>query len=262
MPDNEEVQTMDLLVVENPASSSMPNSLSNGAHKSKSIANKLAEPSRPRPISHYKLANARGVQERCRQLCLSLFYDEHAPVRCLGFTSPLGGEGKTFLSAVTAGVLANDSTDTVVLLECNWEHPTLHEHYGFSKTPGLAEWLREECSEADIRHEVGHNLTVIPAGNGKQDAVKLLQRLRQKSLVDALTRSNELLVVDLPAIVTTAYGSLAASLVESLVIVVRAGMTPDALVAETCTQLKDLPVHGVILNQVESRIPRWLRQVL
>ncbi len=257
MPENEEVQVMDLLVPGDPA----PKSLSNGeAHESKET--RSVARSKSHPISKHSLANARGLQERCRQLCLALFFDEHAPVRSLGFTSPLKGEGKTFLSTVTARTLANDSSDPVTLLECNWEHPTLHEYYGFSRTPGLAEWLRKECSESDIRHQVTRNLTVIPAGDGKQDAVKLLQRLRREGLMDTFVQPNGLLVVDLPAIVTTAYGSLAANLVESLIIVVRAGVTPDALVTETCTQLKDLPVHGVILNRVESHIPRWLRQIL
>jgi protein-tyrosine kinase len=257
MPENEEVQVMDLLVPGDPA----PKSLSNGeAHESKET--RSVARSKSHPISKHSLANARGLQERCRQLCLALFFDEHAPVRSLGFTSPLKGEGKTFLSTVTAHTLANDSSDPVTLLECNWEHPTLHEYFGFSRTPGLAEWLRKECSESDIRHQVTRNLTVIPAGDGKQDAVKLLQRLRREGLMDTFVQPNGLLVVDLPAIVTTAYGSLAANLVESLIIVVRAGVTPDALVTETCTQLKDLPVHGVILNQVESHIPRWLRQIL
>ena len=36
----------------------------------------------------------------------------------------------------------------------------------------------------------------------------------------------------------------------------------EGVQADTCTQLKDLPVHGLILNQVASRIPAWLRQIL
>src|SRR5258708_4949953 len=212
MPENEEVQVMDLLVV----ADSKPDSSSNGAYKSnkpKSKETKSIIRSKPRSISKYQLANARGLQERCRQICLTLFFDEHAPIHGLGFTSPLAGEGKTFLSAGTAGVLAKDNPDPVVLGEGHWEPPTLHEYYGFRKTPGLAEWLREECSESEIRHKVDRNLTVIPAGDGKRDAVKLLQRLRQKGLMDTLAQSNELLIVDLPAIVSTAYASLAASMV-------------------------------------------------
>lgn len=208
------------------------------------------------------LANARILQDRCRQLCLSIFFRELAPARSLGFTSSIGGEGKSFLASTSARVLANDSFDPVILLECNWEHPWLHEHFKIPSTPGLAEWLRGECSAIEIRHQVDHNLTVIPAGNGRTDAVRLLQQIRQKGLLDTFAYSNELLVVDLPAIVTTAYGQLAASLVESLIMVVYAGVTPDSILAEACTQIKDLPVQGILLNQLESRIPGWIRQLL
>jgi len=218
---------------------------------------------RSRSISKQSAANASALQERCRQLGLSLFFREHAPVRSLGFTSAIAGEGKSFLTTVMASVLAKDVSDPVTLLECNWEHPCLHEHFGIAATPGVAEWLRGDCDETDIRHRIDPNLTVIPAGEGRRDAVKLTQQLRQQGLLAAFTSSpNELLVVDLPAIVTCAYGSLLASLVESLIIVVRAGVTTDRMLVETCAQLKDLPVEGVILNQMQSKIPRWIRQLL
>ena len=205
---------------------------------------------------------AQMLQERCRQLCLSIFFHRQESVRSLGLTSSIGGEGKSFLSAVTAGVLANDSDAPVTLLECNWEHPSLHDYFGFSPVPGLAEWLRDECHEKDIRHHVGQNLTVIPAGRGKRDAVKLLQQIQHEGLTNMFAGSHELFIVDLPSVVTTAYGSLAASLTESIIIIVRAGMTPSALIAETCRQLGEAPIHGLILNQVESQIPRWIRQIL
>ncbi len=217
---------------------------------------------RSRPLSKLEAASAHMLRERCRQLCLSTFFREHVPACSLGFTSSVGGEGKSFLATVTAEVLANDSSTPVTLLECNWEHPSIHQYFGLPSSPGLAEWLRKECSEEAIRHKVDRNLTIIPAGDGRRDAVKLLQQIREKGLLDTLDHANDLLIVDLPAIVTTAYGSLAASLVESLVIVVRAGVTPDGLIAETCSQLKDLPVQGVILNQLESHIPRWIRRIL
>ena len=128
--------------------------------------------------------------------------------------------------------------------------------------PGLADWLRQECSEEDIRHPVHENLTVIPSGNGSHDSVRLLQHMRQQGLGTLFAAPGELLIVDLPPIVTVGHGALAASLVDALIIVVRAGVTSDLLIAETCAQLEDLPVEGVILNQAASRIPRWLRQLL
>jgi Mrp family chromosome partitioning ATPase len=214
-------------------------------------------------VKNREVANAQMLQEQCLQLCLSVFFRENAPVRSLGFTSSISGEGKSFLAMIAAEVLANDSISPVTLLECDWEHPSLAEYFGFPAVPGLAEWLRNECSEAQIRNQSSHNLTIIPAGNKKQGVVKLLQQIRLKGgFVHALSSSNELLIVDLPAITTTGYGSLAASLVESLMVVVRAGVTSDLQVAETCRRLKDLPVQGIMLNQVQSRIPRWIQQLL
>src|SRR5690348_11917813 len=215
-----------------------------------------------RSIRKLDIDQARLVQEQCRQICLSVFFREHAPVRSLGFTSPIGGEGKSFLSLMTAKVLANDSPNPVTLIDCNWYHPSLHEAFRCPLRPGLAEWLRGECHEMHIRYQVGRNLTFIPAGSGKQDAVTLLHQIRKKGLLNMLAHSNDLLIVDLPSIVNTACGPLAASLTESLIIVVRAGVTPDALIAEACTQLKDARIHGLVLNQMESHIPRWLQQLL
>jgi Mrp family chromosome partitioning ATPase len=225
---------------------------------------KKAPRKKPQPTTFNKrgAVQARMLREHCRHLCLSLFYREHAPIRSLGVTSSIAGEGKSFVAAVMAQVLANDSSEPVTLLECNWDHPSQHAYFGIPATPGLAEWLRGTCDEADIRYQVQSNLTVIPAGTGVDDAVKLLKQVQQQGLLHTLTQADGFYIVDLPPILSSGYGSLAASLLESLVLVVRAQVIPESMVAETCTQLKELSIHGIILNQGDSRIPRWLRQLL
>lgn len=219
---------------------------------------------KPHPVTSNKQdeAHVHMLLERCRNVCISLFYRENAPVRSLGFTSSIQGEGKSFFASITAQVLAHDSIEPVTLLECNWEHATLHEYFDIPATPGLAEWLRGSCDEDDIRYQVAKNLTVIPAGNGSNDAVKLLNQLSAHSLQQAFKHTHELYIVDLPSIITTGYGSLAASILEAVVIVVRAQAIPESMVIETCSQLNASSIHGIILNQVESHIPRWIRQIL
>jgi Mrp family chromosome partitioning ATPase len=202
------------------------------------------------------------LREQCRQFCLAVFYRDQEPAQSLGFTSAVGGEGKTFLSMLTAGYLADDTDQPVTLVECNWERPSVHQQYSIPSTPGLAEWLRGECRAEEIRHVVKPNLTVIPAGNGKRDAVKLVHQFQRRGLLEIQAEKDELLIVDLPAITSSGYGLLAAKLVDSLVVVVRAGTTPEALVAETCNQLESLPVHGILLNQMESNIPLWIRKLI
>jgi Mrp family chromosome partitioning ATPase len=206
--------------------------------------------------------NAHLLRDRCQKLCLSIFYREQAPARTLGFTSALAGEGKTFLAMMVATVLAGDAGVPVTLLECNWEHPTLHEHFDLPRTPGLAEWLRGEAVAAQVRHQVGDNLFVVPAGDGRYEAVQLLRMVRERGALARLAGPDGFLVADLPPVTAAAYGALAASLMDAVILVVRAGVTPDPFIQEAVGQLGSVRVEGVVLNQIESRIPRWLRQLL
>lgn len=206
--------------------------------------------------------NAHLLRDRCQKLCLSIFYREQAPVRTLGFTSALAGEGKTFLAMMVATVLAGDSGVPVTLLECNWEHPSLHEHFDLPRTPGLAEWLRGEAVAAQVRHQVGDNLFVVPAGDGRYEAVQLLRMVRERGALARLAGQDGFLVADLPPVTAAAYGAMAASLMDAVILVVHAGVTPDPYIQEAVGQLSSVRIEGVVLNQIESRVPGWLRQLL
>jgi Mrp family chromosome partitioning ATPase len=198
-------------------------------------------------------------EERCRKLALTLFVDFDTNVRSLGITSAIAGEGKSFVAVTLARLLAKSVKNPVTLLECNWEHPCIHEYFSLPAEPGLAEWLRDECEESAVRHRIHSNFTIIPAGNGRDDAVKLLQLLQGKKITDGFLQGDGLLLIDLPPIVSVAYGALAASIVEELLIVVHTGATTNPMIAEMLYQLRDLRIQGVILNQMKSRIPRWIR---
>lgn len=212
-------------------------------------------------LSASQAAEAHRLQMQYRQLCASVFLDERTAVRSLGFTSAIDGEGKTFLARLAAVVMATDLHIPVTLLECNWEHPCFEDIFGLAYGPGLAELIRGECALYAVRQRVSSNLTVIRAGNDRQESIRLLKHFRYRGVLEVLERPDEVLIVDLPSVVTTAYGRLAASIVESLIVVVRMGVTDDSYVAETSTYLKDLHVHGMVFNQVKSHMPRWLSQI-
>jgi protein-tyrosine kinase len=224
-----------------------------GARVSRRERTRGVEPVQRRRLPRHEAELVRQMEEQCRSFGVAVFLREQEPVRSLGITSSLPGEGKSLVAWMLARVLAQDSVRPVKLVECDWEHAGLHEYVGLPGTPGLAEWLRGQCSEQEIEHQVSENLTMVVAGEGRQDAVRMLQRVRSRSWWATLGQKDELLVVDLPAVVTTAYSVYAASMVEAVVLVVRAGATPDTLVAQACAQLHDVPMRGLILNQVTER---------
>jgi Mrp family chromosome partitioning ATPase len=245
-------------LVEAPVPSPTP---SNGNHPT-APRSKTVRTSRPRQVSRRDAAYIQLIQEQCLKLCLSAFFREQAPAKSLGFTSAVNGEGKSLLALMTSTVLANQSGKPVTLIECNWEHPCVHDRFGVPATPGLAEWLRHECGLADIRQQVDQNLTVIPAGESSRDAIALLGILRERGIQQALGGLDHLAILDLPSVVTTSYGALAARLADSLILVVRAGVTPEAAVAQARDDLGAARIEGVLLNQLRSNIPRWLQHIL
>ncbi len=250
----------DLVKIEKNEIEIIPSSLK--AVNTKTEVKKLGKAAPAQRLSGSQVAEADRLRVQCGQLCASLFFDERTAVRSLGFTSAIDGEGKSFLARLAALVMAMDNNIPVTLLECDWAHPCFNDIFDLEQGPGLAEWLRGECELEAIRQPVRGNLTVIRAGDAKQDTIRLLQQLRNRGVLEVLKRPDEVLIVDLPSIVTTAYGALAASIVESLVLVLCMGVTSDSDVADAFSHLKGLHVHGVILNQVKSRMPRWLRQIL
>ena len=147
-------------------------------------------------------------------------------------------------------------------MECDWDRPTFSRNLGLPESPGLAEYLRGACKRTDIRHPVLPNLSVIPAGMGGADALTALAQLKRVELFARLADADELMILDLPSVLGSRYGKIAARLAEALMLVVRAGSTPSPLVTRSIEELDHLRVEGIILNQVKTSIPNWLQRLL
>lgn len=202
------------------------------------------------------------LETQCVKLSLSLMSRTNSPARSIGFTSAVSGEGKSFLAMLTATALARQTHMPVTLIDCNWEHPTLHSSFGIPDSPGLAEWLRLECSLDDIRYIVSPGLTVIPAGIAGDGAVALTSALKSIGLQALRTHPDESLIVDLAPVLTTSYGALLSQQLDAVLLVVRAGSTWDSYIQEASYELSASAVEGVVLNATRSRIPHWLQRVL
>jgi Mrp family chromosome partitioning ATPase len=191
-----------------------------------------------------------------------MFFAEEDPIHCLGLTSAVASEGKTLAAWLTSCALVTGSGRPVVLVECDWERPTFTRDLDLPASPGLAEYLTGQCDRDQIRYPSIPNLTIGPAGQGSADAVTALALLERKELYKRLADPDELMILDLPSVLGSYYGVIAARLAESLLMVVRAGATPSPFVMQACEQLKHLRVEGIVLNQVQMETPRWVQSLL
>jgi Mrp family chromosome partitioning ATPase len=226
------------------------------------ISGALTTLSLPWVLSQWESRTVTQLRLELQRTCLPLFFAEQSPIRTLGLTSAVAGEGKTSVAWLMSYTLASSSRRPVVLVECDWERPTFSRDLGLPASPGLAEYLSGVNKLAEIRYPFLPNLTVIPAGLGGVDALTALAQLQQEDLHDRLADPDDLLILDLPSVLDSTYGMIAARLAESLLLVVRAGGTPSSLVGHACEALQHLQVEGIILNKVQTRIPRWLQRLL
>jgi len=217
---------------------------------------------KPRPLSDRESGSIARLQAEFLHVSLPLFFSDKYPVHSIGVTSAVAGEGKTLSALLASHALATSSRRPVLLVECDWERPTLSRDLHLPASPGLSEWLRGTTDRSDVRHQFMPNLTVVPAGLGGPDAMTALAELQRPELRERLADPDELMILDLPSVLGSYYGLLAARLAETLFLVVRAGSTPASFITRAAEELKDLRVEGIILNQVHTRVPRWLQSLL
>ena len=87
-------------------------------------------------------------------------------------------------------------------------------------------------------------------------------RLHRDDLRTRLSRPGGVLVFDLPPVLSIAYGPLAAAVPEAVALVAQMGATSAEQVAEARDKLGELNLLGVVLNAVDTRVPRWLGNLL
>jgi Mrp family chromosome partitioning ATPase len=177
----------------------------------------------------------------------------------LGVTSALSGEGRTTVATGISAVMAMDLDVPVVLVEVDLAHPGLHRALGIAPEPGISEYLRGECEVATAVRQISDRLFVLPAGNARGDAARLIRQLTTADLRARLNTSGAVLVFDLPPILDSSYGLLACSMAESLIFVVRSGQTTNDQVKSALVRLDESVVRGLVLNGAEPFLPRWLR---
>lgn len=209
------------------------------------------------------LTQRRGetILEHFRRIYLSLHAasdSETLPV--IGVTSAVMGEGRTTVATGIAAAMAADMESPIVLVEADLSHPGVHRVLGLAPQPGICEYLRGESDLSTALRQISDRLFVLPAGDARGEASRLVRQLASGDLRERLDSSGALLVFDLPPILTSSYGVMASALVEALAFVVRSGTTTDAQVRDALSRLDDTMVRGLVLNGAQPQLPAWLRQ--
>jgi Mrp family chromosome partitioning ATPase len=140
----------------------------------------------------------------------------------------------------------------VLLIDGDLIHPALAGKFGLDARPGLDELLRGRLDDlgAAIRPDVLRGLSVLPTAPAR-DAGDLVLRLHRT--LEAVRQPYDLVVVDLPPVLSSDVARVAASVVDVMLVVVsqgaRVGDVRHTLAALEAVNSK---VLGVVANRSDS----------
>jgi capsular exopolysaccharide synthesis family protein len=174
------------------------------------------------------------------------------PLKTLLVTSSVPAEGKTFVTNNLAQAIVRQPDRRVLIIDADLRCSRLHVPLGAPASPGLTEYLKGEADEASIvQNGFDGNLCFIPGGTESSHPSELLSNGRLQTLIGRMAPVFDWVILDSPPLLPVADSSFLADMVDGVLLVVRAGVTPMETAQRSCQELQGRNVVGVVLNAVD-----------
>jgi capsular exopolysaccharide synthesis family protein len=215
--------------------------------KARRIKTELA----PELLVHERPAS--GMAEAARSLRTNLmFMNPDKPYRRILVTSAAPSEGKTTVAVSTAVSLAQGG-QRVCIIDCDLRRPRLHRIFDRAGDIGLMNVIVGEATiEEAAKPTVVPNLYCIPCGPIPPNSADVVASEKFRALLDELGEHFDRIVLDSPPVVAVTDSAILSTLVDGVILVVRAFKTTFALSRSGLRTLRDVdaPIAGAVLNAV------------
>ncbi len=178
----------------------------------------------------------------------------------IGVTSAGRGEGRTSLAASMAEKLTQEMGRATMLIELDFENPTLGQRYQIASGMGLAEALQGRVTLTQVLHQPMPGLWFLPAGADLKQSVRYTSSLIRDSMpwqeINRMLGPGSVVVFDLPPLVDSALGAQLAKLATHLVMVVEANHTTQDAVNKAVARLEESSQREKLVRSVLTKVKR------
>ena len=193
--------------------------------------------------------------EQYRRLAARLHLDQaQHGTKLVMVTSAIVGEGKTLTATNLALTLSESYRKRVLLVDGDLRRPGIHDMFAIPNFTGLSDAIRStDERKVSVIHLTEH-LSVLTAGRPDSDPMGVLASEKMQRVLGDAAAAFDWVIIDTPPVALLSDAHLLASLVDTVILVVRAGVTPlEAIRTATVAVGRDR-ILGVVLNSAD--LPR------
>lgn len=179
--------------------------------------------------------------------------------RSVVVTSAGAGEGKSTIAANLAVAFAKQGK-RVLLVDCDLRRPRLHEFFQMDREPGLTHLLSGTEPVAEVvRRTPVEGLFVVTCGTPPENPAEMLGSGAMRGLLEHAESRFDLVVLDTPPVLAASDSSVLGTLVDGVVLVVRAGHTAREAARDALRQLSAVGANvvGAVLNDPDAVVPAY-----
>lgn len=168
-------------------------------------------------------------------------------------TSPTAGTGTTLTAINLALSLAQEINRTVLLVDADLRHPSIHRYFGLTTDRGLSDYLRGKADLPELLINPGfEKLTILPGGKPLPNSTELLGAPQMEFLVGEMKAryADRFLVFDSSPLLTCADALVFSQFIDSILLVVEMEKSSRREIKQAMELLQDKPIVGSIMNKV------------
>lgn len=186
-------------------------------------------------------------------------------VRTILVVSPLHGEGASSVACLLARAMVEREGTRALLVDLNLRTPSLGRMLRVGGREGIASVVSGERSLPDVAQDTPYEgLKVITTGNGYANAIDVIDDARTMAMVSDLGHQSEVVFIDAAPVTLYPDARALAPLVDGVILVVEADVTPVAVANRAVELIRDTGANllGVVLNKRRDYIPDRVLQLV
>jgi capsular exopolysaccharide synthesis family protein len=203
------------------------------------------------------------ITEAYRNLRTSILLSAHNghPPKSLLVTSSQRGEGKT-TTAINMAITLAQTGAKVMLLDCDMRDPDVHKALNLKNEAGMSTFLSGNADLSSlIQASSIPNMFVVPSGPIPPDPAELVGSPRMQEGLLFLRSFVHYVVIDAPPVLAVADARILGTVVDGVVVVVKAGTTAKDAIRHTKLLLEEINsrIIGILLNNVDVHSASYSR---